>query len=406
MGVARIIGNTALAERAARDLGAFYDTASPDVRQQVQSAEVSELAASGQIAEAKYKAQAYGIALADSLAHIPSLFLDQETDYVPGMFPDTRARYEQMVAALETDAAKGEFLTALARKLIYQKLFDEVESLLLRVTDPAARSDMVLELMIYFAREKNEPARAADLFFSEMVNLTLQFADLGTFLQRYPLALTAEGLWASGDFDRAATLTATVLDLWRADQSQNRGDHGILVSAMALAGQDSLIAQWLDAAPLPKDRIVMMEWAARGKAQKGDFDGSQNYLFQAEAQLAQLSNDPPVPPDWWPKDRPMLTEREAAWEDLVSGSLFAISEMARQDQPELARAAWAKMVTSNPQAWRTALDIARAESRAGHDEAAEAMRWTLLEDLLSGAIAAMSMPYVVSSLLQDIEVAP
>ena len=337
MGVARIIGNTALAERAARDLAAFYETAAPEVKQQVRSSEVIALAESGQVAEAKSKAKAYGITLVDTLANSPGLFLDQETDYVPGMFSDTRDRYEQMAAALETDAAKGVFLTALARKLIYQKLYAEVETLLPRVTDPAARSSMVLELMTYFAREKNEPARAADLYFSELVNLTPRSVLLGTFLERYPLALTAEGLWESGDFKRAETLTATVLDLWLADQSEDRDVHLTLISAMAQAGQDRLIAQWLDAAPLPKDRIDTLEWAARGRAQKGDFDGSQNYLSQAEAQLVLLSNDPPVPPSWWPKDRPMPSEREAAAGSLVSGSLFAISEMARQNLYPLIR---------------------------------------------------------------------
>ena len=53
---------------------------------------------------------------------------------------------------------------------------------------------MILQQMTCYAREINQPHRAADLYFAEFVDLTLEHPQFGTFLKSHPLSLTARGL--------------------------------------------------------------------------------------------------------------------------------------------------------------------------------------------------------------------
>ncbi|NBZ89913.1 hypothetical protein [Stagnihabitans tardus] len=402
MSVARIIDNISLFDRASADLAAFYVTASPEVRAQVQSAEVSALAESGEIEAAKTRAKAYGTTLADSMASGARFFLDYESDYTPGLFRDTRDRYDRMVAALETDTAKGAFLVALARKLMYKKIDPEFEVLLPRVTDPAARFEMVAEGMAWLARDKGDPKAAADLYFSEVAASTSDLREKGSIVGRYSLALTAEGLWDKGDIDRAKTLTAIVLDMWTKDDGDNRSPETLLIRAMAQAGQDALITPWLEGARLPKEHAEILIWAARGKAAGGDFDMAEDYISRARATLEQVPSEPPVVPKWWPKDRPMPTERDVARARVESIALEIITEMAQQDQVDRALRAWALADKSQAWAWRPALEITRAETRAGRAKEADAMRISLIDDLLSGAMAPRGMAGLIAGIAQDI----
>lgn len=402
MSVARIIGNTALAERAARDLAAFYSTASPEVQAQVQPVEVAALAQAGAIDAAKDRARAWGISLAESLQRKASFFLDDETDYAPGVFPDTRARFDAMVAALESDAVKGEYLVALVRKLVYLKLDPEVDTLLPRVIDPAARAEMVAEVVAWLARDKKDPKAAADLFFAEKVDLVPDDPSQGSFVERYPLALMAEGLWDKGDSERGRALTATVLKMWAEDQDENRSPHSSLIRALAQAGQDALIPPWLEGARLPEERVEILAWAARGKAAGGDFDAAEDYLTKARAALDQVSNDPPERPKYWPKNLPMPTARDAARGRMDGLTLEIISAMARKDQVDRALKLWAATDKSQVWAWVPALEITRAETRTGRVTEAEAMRFALIDDLLSGALVPQAMPGLIGGFAQDI----
>jgi hypothetical protein len=66
-----------------------------------------------------------------------------------------------------------------------------------------------------------------------------------------------------------------------------------------------------------------------------------------------------------------------------------------------ARTAWAGMGPVDSASWRLALGIARAEARAGNAGQAQIIEWSVLDALLSGAIALGQMPQVVSTLMPE-----
>ncbi|MTH34377.1 hypothetical protein GL279_07165 [Paracoccus limosus] len=51
--------------------------------------------------------------------------------------------------------------------------------------------------------------------------------------------------------------------------------------------------------------------------------------------------------------------------------------------------------------WRLAVEIARAEGRAGNAGQAQIIEWSVLDALLSGAIAPGQLPQVVSTLMPE-----
>jgi hypothetical protein len=404
-GMAWLMGDGALADRAAADLADFYRTAPADVVWSVRGEELRNLAEAGFAAEARARATAYGLSLDTKFSGMAKLFLDGETDYVFGMFTSTEARFEGIIAALDSPDVRDQFLVTMGRQLIDMGRGDAAEAILPRITTPAARSEMVLALMRYIARDLADPARAADLYFSAPVDLMPPFARLGTYLQRGPLADTAIALWESGDTTRATILSETVRQLWIADETDNPHLDAILISAIAEAGQYAAIDQWLAIVSTPQDRIEILEWAARGAAKGGDFDASRRYLTAAESVLPAIPDAPPARFTFTPPGFVVPTERETAAESLARAAVVMIREMARQDQPDRARAETAARGIDPIVDWRIAHDIAQADMRAGATNAMDDVAWTLLDNLLSATIAPDQAPWVITALMSDAAVA-
>ena len=404
-GIAWLMGDRALADRAVADLADFYRTAPADIVTSVRNEELRNLAEAGFAAEAHARATAYGLSLDIVFSGMATLFLDGETDYVFGMFPSTEARFEGIVAALDSPDVRDQFRVAMGRHLIEIDRIDDVEALLLSISTPAARSEIVLALMRYIARDLADPARAAALYFSAPIDVTPPFARFGTYLQRGPLADTAIALWESGDTTRAAILSETVRQLWIADETDNPHLHSLLISALAEAGQYASVDQWLDIVSTPQDRIEILEWAARGAAKAGDFDASQRYLVTAESVLPEIPDTPPSLFTSTPPGFVVPTERETTAQSLAWAAVFMIREMARQDLPDRARAEVAARGIDPAVEWRTTLDIAQAEARAGAPDASTDAAWFLLDKVLSMQIAPDQAALVITALMSDAAVA-
>ena len=82
-----------------------------------------------------------------------------------------------------------------------------------------------------------------------------------------------------------------------------------------------------------------------------------------------------------------------------------IREMARQDQPDRARAEVAARGIDPVVEWRTTLDIAQAEARAGAPDASTDAAWFLLDKELSMQIAPDQAALVITALMSDAAVA-
>ena len=97
-----------------------------------------------------------------------------------------------------------------------------------------------------------------------------------------------------------------------------------------------------------------------------------------------------------------LTARDAARGRMDGLTLEIISAMARKDQVDRALKLWAATDKSQVWAWVPALEITRAETRTGRVTEAEAMRFALIDDLLSGALVPQAMPGLIGGFAQDI----
>lgn len=405
LGVALLIGDTELADRTAADLADFYQTAPGDLVLSVRYEELRGLAEAGFASEARARAMSFGLSLDIPFSGMAKTFLDLETHYVFGMFPSTQERFEGIIAALDSPDVRDQFLVALGRKLIEVGRADEAEALLPRITTPGARSEMVLAFMQYFPRAFFDPARAADLYFAESIDLTPPVAGFGTILERGPLADTAWVLWESGDITRATILSETIRQLWIADDFGNRLLPALLIQAIAQAGQYKMIDQWLETVSTPQDRIEFLEWAARGAAKAGDFDATQRYLAVADGLLVEVPDAPPEQSMFTPPIFTFPTVRETAAQSLAEAAVFMIREMARQDQPDRARAEVAARGIDPAVEWQTTLDIARAEARAGAPDALAEVAWFLLDNVLSMQIAPDQAAGVIIALMSDEPVA-
>lgn len=379
--VLALTGHNKIYQQAKADISRFLTVAKPNIRHQVKRSYITALVQAGKIKDAKVKATEYGLDFDKTIQNVPHLFFQNESEYFPGIPDDTLRRFEAMLAAVESPTLKATFITKLASRMIQDKQFDKLDTLLDRVKDPKFRSDLVLELMIYHGRERKDAKTAADLYFAEKPKLTPKLPQLGTFLQRYPLSLTASGLLKTGDIKRGGQLADVVFRLWNADKSNHRRLEILLIGALAVAGDADRVNMWYAASNDPGHKMGVLFWTLHAQVNAGKFSNKDDILKQAKELLPLISNEVRG-------GRSMLDELR----------IEIVMALAKHDRLAEAKKALAALGEREKHLWRAELAIAKAAARAGDINLANATKRAILNKLLDGAIEMHQMPYVINAM--------
>ncbi|MEM9844029.1 MAG: hypothetical protein AAF965_04465 [Pseudomonadota bacterium] len=398
--VAVLTGHHDLHQKLEADIRALLMRADRQVQNDVQQAHVTALAEAGLIEQAKVLTTKYGLNFDLTIQNVPHLFLTKESEYFPGIAVDTLRRFEAMFAAVENPATQADFLAKLASRMIQDKQYDGLDGLLARVTDQTLRADLVRELIIYHAREREDYQTAADLYFSERPEFVAKFPSLGTFRGQYPLSLTARGLLESGDLERGGEIADEVLKLWQTDQSDGRRLDALLVGALAKIGDNERLGQWYSASDEPRHQMDVLISALRAQVNSGQFQEVSSVQTQLNEMLPLFSDAERDAPVYWPEDQPYPTLREEAAEKLLRLNESIIIALARTDQPSEARRLLEALNNGDVYPWRAQLEVARATARAGENNQASEANRAILDQLLQGGIETRQLPYVVNAMLQ------
>ncbi len=399
MTVAVLSGQHDLHQKLEVDISHFLMRAVPRVQNEVKRSYVTALAKAGLIEQATARAAEYGLDFDETIRHVPHPFFGEESDYYPGIADDTLRRFEAILAAVKSPAIKAEFLAELAGKMIENKQYDGLDGLLERVTDPALRGDLVRELMIYHARERDDAHTAANLYFAEKPEFVANPFNSGTLLARYPLSLTAQGLLEAGDLERGGELADEVLKLWLADQSNRRRLETLLVGALATVGDRKRVNEWYTASDDPGHKMDVLIAVARAQANAGEFGEINSIRAQLTELFSQLPDVERSAPAFWPEGLPYLTPREELTARLAGLDESIAIALAKADQPIKARKILEAREGANTYPWRAELEIANAVARGGDKDQAADIKRAILDQLLQGGIDARSLPYVINAML-------
>lgn len=398
--VAALSGHHDLHQRLEADIAALLMSADPHVQNDVGKAHVTALTEAGLIEQATSQTEKYGLDFDLTVQNVPHMFLTQESEYFPGIASDTLRRFEAMYAAVESPAMKADFLAKLASRMIQDKQYDGLDGLLTRVTDQTVRADLVRQLMIYHARERDDAQTAADLYFSERPEFVAKFPNLGTFLGQYPLSLTARGLLEAGDLERGGEIADEVLELWHADQSDRRRLDSLLVGALAAAGDEKRVGEWYSASDEPGHQMDVLITSLRAKVNFGQFQEVSSAQTQLNDMLPLFSDAERDPPAFWPQNQPYPTLREEVADKLSRLDETIAIALVRDGQLTEARRMLDTLNDGETYPWRARLEFAMATARVGNIDQAVEIKRAILDRLLQGGIETRQLPYVVNAMLQ------
>jgi hypothetical protein len=393
-----LVSHDVLLAQAEADLAVFLQKVDPEICGVVQKEYVASLARAGRVASAQEYAAAHGIEFSEALRNASHFFLQYGSEYYPGIPDDILRRFELMLAAIDDPEIKGAFMTNLASQMIQDKQYTGIQELLDRVEDTKARSEMVFSLMTYHAREKEDAKTAADLFFAEDVSLTPRFPRMGTFLQRYPISLTARGLLEDGDMDRSVLLADLVLELWLNDQSERRSLDTLLIGALAKVDEPGRVDMWIAASDDPTHRISVVIEAASYRARAGLPVDRDKVTSFSEDLLPLITGIAPPSPSWWPENRPYPSPREEAQQMIQRLDAEIVTGLAEKGSLDDARQAFADIQNMEPYPWLAQFALADAEVADGQVERAHKQRLAVLDLLLSGQIEAGEMPTILDAI--------
>lgn len=394
--VALLAGHEDLSEQVAADISAIVLNPDRTAGLYVREGQISALAQAGFVEEAKAQAKTSGIDFDAQVGKALARLLDHETSYYPGFSEDTLRRFDAILGAVESPEFKAESLALLANRMMRQDYFDGIEDLLSLVEDPNLRSELVLELMTYHARERKDPKTAADLYFDLGPEIMPINPSKGTLLQRYPLSVTAIGLLEAGDLERGGQLSDIILTLWAFDLSEHRRAEGLLVGALAAAGDTERFDQWYSASDDPIHKMEVLYWAERARIKSGQFNQYPGTIEKMSEVLPLISDEPRQQPSYLPKEWASLSLRgeealkiRGLEEDLITalldaGDLPAAMEKFRAHEE------------GGPVRWNLYLAIAQEFDSTGQTEEAFARKSAVLGRLLSGETAASEMPYIMT----------
>lgn len=270
--VSILSGHHALRQQLEADIAVFLTRAEPHIQTNVIKEHITALVKAGKIEDAKETADEYGLVFDQAVQYEAHFFLEAESGYFPGIPDSSLRRFEAMFVEIKRPNLQTQFLDALARQMVDERMFDDLEAVLDRTTDPKLRSYIVRELMIYHAQKQGDAKTAADLYFSERPQIVRDFLVFGTFREQHALNLTASGLLEAGDLERGGQLADEVFKLWTEDQSDRRSLPTSLFQALAIAGDEDRIGIWYAALDDPNDKMEVLIWSLYTQVDAGQFD--------------------------------------------------------------------------------------------------------------------------------------